>query len=101
MNEKFPCIKCGLCCQKVNLIEEVSYLDSGNGVCKYLKNNLCLIYDDRPFLCNSEKVYSKFYSHLTKKEYYVTMLKYCIAIANDFRREDLVFELEKLLNEYK
>lgn len=101
MNENFPCIRCGLCCRKVNLIEEVACLDRGDGICKYLKNNLCLIYDNRPFLCNSEKVYSKFFPHLSKKEYYAMMLKYCIDIANDFKRNDLVYELNKLLSEYK
>lgn len=74
MNEKFPCIKCSLCCKRVNIVEELSCLDIGDGTCKYLKDNLCTIYENRPIVCNSEKVYSKYFSHLTKKEYYSMMI---------------------------
>ena len=100
MNIDFPCIKCGLCCKKVNNVPKMSYLDRGDGICLHLKDNICLIYSDRPFLCNSEKVYSKYFSNMPKEEYYAIILKHCIEIANNFNRDDLVIELKNILKKY-
>lgn len=44
---KWSCQKCGSCCRFVF----DTHLDSGNGICKHLKDNLCLIYDTRPPEC--------------------------------------------------
>ena len=58
------CNKCGLCCKlfdKVDLPPEYQELNDGTGKCKYLKDNLCTIYSERPFLCNSTLIYEKYY----------------------------------------
>ena len=49
----FPCVQCGLCCQRVNQAEETRFLDRGDGTCLYYNNasKLCSIYDDRPDIC--------------------------------------------------
>lgn len=75
MKKKFNCIKCGLCCQNINLISELKDYDLGNGVCKYLdlKNNICRIYKNRPDICNVEKSYDKYYSKIYTEEEYLNL----------------------------
>lgn len=55
---EYPCDKCGACCRKVGLVEEMKKYDRGDGVCKYLtEDNLCSIYDNRPKICNTKLYY--------------------------------------------
>ena len=67
MDNRFPCTKCGLCCQHIDLVPELSEYDTGNGTCKYLKDNLCSIYDYRPDICRVDVMYILKYSRLFKK----------------------------------
>lgn len=39
----FKCDKCGECCRHLDKSEEYRELDRGDGVCKYLDQNLCSI----------------------------------------------------------
>lgn len=50
--------------------EIYSELDSGNGSCKFLKDNLCSIYDKRPLICRIDECYEKFFSKEMSKEVY-------------------------------
>ena len=73
--DNFPCTQCGLCCKHVNnkapnldvLLANKQYLDpvrkslfdlfpykpKEDGSCEMLsEDNLCLVYDDRPLICN-------------------------------------------------
>lgn len=76
MDEKeFPCDKCGLCCKRLYLLEEMKEYDRGDGVCKYLKNNLCTIYDNRPDICNSKKYYKENYSNVLSWDEYIKKCK--------------------------
>ena len=51
----FPCIKCGLCCKKVGILDKS--LDRGDGACKHLsEDNLCTIYNDRPRICRIDEM---------------------------------------------
>jgi len=70
MNE-FACDMCGECCRHVDQIDELSYLDSGNGVCTNLCDNLCSIYNKRPDACNVETMYDKKFKYtMSREEYY-------------------------------
>lgn len=66
----FPCSKCGSCCKHIAKV--ISKYDRGDGVCINLsKNNLCMIYDHRPFICNIDKIYNTYFvERITKKEFY-------------------------------
>lgn len=68
MENSFPCTKCGLCCQHIDLVPELAEYDMGNGTCKYLKHNLCSIYDRRPDTCRVDVMYTIKYSRLFSKE---------------------------------
>lgn len=73
----FFCDKCGVCCKILQYIPELHEYDRGDGICKYLKNNLCTIYANRPEICNVEKTYKRFSSQFTKEEYYQLVSEYC------------------------
>jgi hypothetical protein len=48
----------------------LSEYDNGNGVCIFLKNNLCSIYQCRPDICNVEKMYRLYFKdHMTEDAY--------------------------------
>ena len=64
----FRCKKCGQCCRHLNLSELYSDLDRGDGVCKYLKDNLCSIYSDRPLKCRIDECYEMFFLDLMSRE---------------------------------
>lgn len=74
----FPCKRCGLCCRNISKIPELKSFDLGNGVCKFLNDNLCEIYDTRPDICCVDVMYEKNYSLLyTKEEYYKLNMEGC------------------------
>jgi len=63
--DNFPCTQCGLCCKHVNsrppnldpltefLLSKFPYKEKEDGSCEMLsEDNLCLVYDDRPLICN-------------------------------------------------
>jgi len=60
----FPCSKCGLCCQKVDLSTATRFLDRGDGTCRHYnsENRTCDIYEQRPDVCSVPKQYQKIYS---------------------------------------
>lgn len=66
MSEAFPCTGCGACCRSILRSEKTSALDRGDGTCRYLddKENLCIIYENRPDICNIQNSYEKSYKSL-------------------------------------
>lgn len=75
----FECSKCGLCCRSIHMVPALSQYDCGNGRCQYLtENNLCGIYENRPDICNVDKMYElHFESIMTKEEYYKKNFEGC------------------------
>jgi Fe-S-cluster containining protein len=62
--------------------------DQGNGVCRYLENNLCSIYENRPFVCNAEKMFETYFKQEMTKDYFIQAnLDACIQIAEYFNDE--------------
>ncbi len=76
----FNCDKCGECCRHIREIDALKHLDTGNGLCRFLKNNLCSIYDNRPDICNVEKMYESFKDIMSKNEYYELNYQGCIEL---------------------
>ena len=67
----FSCDKCGLCCRNIDRIPELKTFHKGNGICKFLINNKCSIYDRRPLICNVDRIYEKFFrTSYTLEEFY-------------------------------
>lgn len=82
------CDKCGICCKlfhELILPEEYRELDNGFGQCKYLHENLCSIYENRPPLCNSSWVYEHFFSDTYSWNEYITLItQQCTALKEKY-----------------
>ena len=74
----FLCDQCGKCCEKVYTSEMYRYLADDTGRCKYLKDNLCSIYENRPLICRVDEMYELFYKEvMTLEEFYTLNYKAC------------------------
>lgn len=74
----FKCTMCGNCCRNIGNNPLYAKLDNGSGVCRYLKGNLCEIYENRPLICRVDEGYEKFFSGLmSKEEYYKLNYEAC------------------------
>ena len=79
----FSCTKCGECCRHINNISQLAAFDIGNGVCRFLKNNLCSIYDSRPEICRVDYMYDKYFCvSMSREEYYALNMKACKKLQN-------------------
>ena len=85
-------ISCGsckaYCCRVAGKI--MKELDRGDGVCKFLtEDNKCSIYEDRPFICNTDRVYDKYFKDkYTKEEWIKFNIKACKELHEQFREEE-------------
>lgn len=68
---QFKCDMCGECCRHIDRIHQLKLFDTGNGTCKYLKDSLCSIYENRPDICRVDYMYEKFFLlKMSLDEYY-------------------------------
>lgn len=75
---KFECSQCGECCKHINLIPQLVDFDNGFGVCVYLKDNKCTIYEKRPEICRVDVMYEKYYAdQFNREEFYRLNEKVC------------------------
>lgn len=81
----FRCDKCGLCCSHVDESTLYKDLDRGDGVCKFLKGNLCSIYEQRPLLCRVDESWEKIYSaEMSREDFYALNYKGCMALKKKY-----------------
>jgi uncharacterized protein len=75
----FPCTRCGLCCQQIEYVPELSDFHSGNGICRYYsKEKGCAIYELRPLVCRIDEGYKQLFSEqLSISEYYKKNAEVC------------------------
>jgi Fe-S-cluster containining protein len=61
----FPCNGCGACCKSILLSPLTTWLDRGDGTCRYFDDaqNTCTIYENRPEICNVRLMYEKYYQN--------------------------------------
>ncbi len=71
----FNCTKCGACCKVLPKLV-APWLVGKDGTCKHLKDNKCTIYDNRPDICNHEKM-KQMYPNLSNNEYDEMSMKAC------------------------
>ncbi|PKG96350.1 zinc/iron-chelating domain-containing protein [Pseudomonas sp. Choline-3u-10] len=79
----FPCSKCGLCCQKVNLAQQTRFLDRGDGTCRHYDTiqKICRVYDQRPDICRVDRQYAQHYaSTYTWEQFVVANAEACRAL---------------------
>ncbi len=90
MESMFKCDKCGKCCKMVGQKSMYKHLDRGDGICRYFDEdtNLCSIYENRPDICNVDKMYELFYKNiLSKSEYYKLNYEACKKIKGIIKGE--------------
>ena len=85
-------ISCGnckaYCCRIAGRI--MKELDRGDGICLYLNSdNKCEIYDSRPFICNTDRVYEKYFRNRYTAEQWKEMnLKSCEELRERYGEEE-------------
>lgn len=79
----FSCDKCGECCKHLHLSSLYADLDRGDGVCKYLVNNLCSIYQNRPIKCRIDESYALYFRNTYSLEEFYEINK---AICNKLKQ---------------
>lgn len=83
----FQCDACGECCRNLDKSSLYKELDRGDGTCRYLKGNLCSIYDIRPLLCRVDDSYEVFFKEkYSLKEYYEMNYAACRSLKKKERR---------------
>lgn len=83
------------CCRKIGLLNKD--LDRGDCVCKYLdENNKCMIYANRPLICNTDRLYELLYKDLMSKEEWVLLnLQGCEKLHENFKETNQEEEIGK------
>ena len=90
MMKEFICQKCGECCRHLDAVESLNHLQV-NGICRYLRGNLCDIYDHRPNVCDYKRAYELFKDKLTENEYHDLCVIFCdqlLNISNNGKKND-------------
>lgn len=86
----FMCDRCGSCCRHLNLFgPSYAWLDRGDGVCRNLdpETNLCLIYNNRPLICNVKEGYKSFFSDISYERYIAMTMQGCLKLKQIDRDE--------------
>ena len=79
----FKCDKCGECCRNLDKSPLYNELHNGNGICLYLENHICTIYEDRPLLCRVDECYDIFFKDIISNQEYLELnYKYCTQFKN-------------------
>lgn len=83
------------CCRIAGLI--LKELDRGDGICLYLnKNNKCEIYDHRPIICNTDKMYDKYFKDKYTKEEWIELNKRsCKDLENESKQSEVEDKVQK------
>lgn len=75
----FPCTKCGCCCKRIGAVIKAGidfpFKADKEGVCEMLKDNLCVMYDNRPTVCNIDSLVEIL--GVDKQKFYKDNIKAC------------------------
>lgn len=94
----YPCTSCGACCRRVGRIPDFPEPVRPDGSCVHLNaNNQCDIYENRPTICQVDKMHELVYSFLPKEVFY----KLNIALCNQMIEEDKLNPKYKIFYETK
>jgi Fe-S-cluster containining protein len=73
----FICEKCGECCRHIEQFIQI-WPHQHNGICNFLQENVCSIYEARPDFCSFQRGYNKYCkNYMTETEYYAKTIYYC------------------------
>jgi Fe-S-cluster containining protein len=72
----FVCTKCGECCRHIEVFIE-AWPYQYNGICNFLKGDICTIYNNRPYFCDYKRTYNYFKDYLSETEYRERVIFFC------------------------
>lgn len=84
----FRCDKCGACCRNLHKSELYKDLHNGNGICRYLKENECTIYENRPLICRIDESYEAFFKSELSYDKYMELNYECCKLLRDEEKEE-------------
>ena len=68
---EFNCDSCGLCCKHIGLTKVLARYALPDGSCRYLgKDNRCIVYNDRPLICQVKGFWERNKTGLSLEEWY-------------------------------
>jgi Fe-S-cluster containining protein len=87
-NKTFPCSMCGACCRRIKwVVESMEHFDfpykwNEKGVCEKLSTeNKCMVYDNRPLICNIEAMQPFF--DIPEQDFYNINIDACNGIMDE------------------
>lgn len=88
MEPEFNCWNCSACCRFCDKIDELKSFDRGDGTCIHLtEQNLCGIYDNRPEVCNTRKMFEKkWINYFSWEDYLIFSEKACKILENGMKK---------------
>ena len=97
---EFICTQCGACFRGAKVLKIAGLPVKKDGSCGYLKNNLCSIYENRPDICNVNKLRDTHVKEhgvdITKKDWYIHTSKMCnILIKKDKLNKKYLIDITK------
>ena len=98
----FPCLACGLCCEKARYVKELRPFLDEKGQCSFYdrKSRKCRIYDCRPAICHTKVMYEKrFRAFMTEKDYILANLSVCLALNRAAGNRDNVERIRNIMEE--
>ena len=63
--------------QKPAPIPDLQALHNGDGVCRFLRGNMCSIYETRPLICRVDESYEAFFKEQMSYEAYIQLNYAC------------------------
>ena len=96
----FNCTGCGQCCQKVghiledshrnipwmrSMVEAFPYKVKEDGSCEMLVDNRCSVYEDRPLMCNIDRIAKEASMPITKLKWYQLNYEGCNKLQMEIR----------------
>lgn len=98
----FLYIECGLCCRLSGNIPQLQHLQNEKGLCRYFNEatNRCRIYQTRPTICNTEKMYTLYFKEImSKDEYIYKNLQICYDLNKAASNIGNMQKIEKLMKQ--
>ena len=80
----FNCDKCGECCRHMERFIDV-LPHQHNGICHFLQDGLCSIYENRPDLCDFKRAYNHLKDYFTEYEYIENVMRSCEQLKSERR----------------
>ena len=80
---EFPCLICGLCCEKAAMVPQLQPYIGEDSFCRNYdkETKKCRIYSRRPEICNTRQMYETYFkSTMSESKFIIKNLEVCYAL---------------------